>query len=60
MVGYGAARLPTLRAASLRRRIATLPQVPPHGRMANPLLKAAKIADVAAYIMTLRDHGADR
>jgi len=47
-------------AASLRRRIAALPQVPPHGRMANPLLKEAEIANVAAYIMTLRKHGANQ
>jgi mono/diheme cytochrome c family protein len=42
-------------AASLRRAIAALPQVPRNGRMANPLLTDDQLADVAAYIMTLRE-----
>jgi mono/diheme cytochrome c family protein len=51
------ANRPNVTAASLRRTIAALPQVPTNGRMANPLLTADQLADVTAYIMTLRqDH----
>jgi mono/diheme cytochrome c family protein len=46
---------PNVTAASLRRTIAALPQVPRKGRMANPLLTHDQLADIAAYIMTLRE-----
>jgi mono/diheme cytochrome c family protein len=46
---------PNVTAASLQRTIAALPQVPRNGRMANPLLTPDQLADVAAYIMTLRE-----
>jgi mono/diheme cytochrome c family protein len=49
------ANRPKVTAASLRRTIAALPQVPRNGRMANPLLTDEQLADVAAYIMTLRE-----
>jgi mono/diheme cytochrome c family protein len=49
------ANRPNVTAASLRRAIATLPQVPRNGRMANPLLTDGQLADVAAYMMTLRE-----
>ena len=49
------ANRPNVTAASLRRTIAALPQVPRNGRMANPLLTNDQLADVAAYIMTLRE-----
>ena len=52
------ANRPDLTAASLRRRIAMLPQVPPHGRMANPQLNATELANVVAYISSLRGRGA--
>jgi len=48
------ANRPNVTAESFRRTIAALPQVPRNGRMANPLLTADQLADVAAYIMTLR------
>jgi mono/diheme cytochrome c family protein len=51
----GIANRPNVTAASLRRTIAALPQVPRNGRMANPLLTHDQLADVAAYIMTLRE-----
>jgi mono/diheme cytochrome c family protein len=50
------ANRPNVTAASLRRTIAALPQVPRNGGMANPLLTDDQLADVAAYIMTLREH----
>ena len=40
---------------SLRRKLAALPQVPPHGRMANPQINDSDRADVVAYIMSLRE-----
>jgi mono/diheme cytochrome c family protein len=46
--------------ASLRRAISAMPQVPSRGRMANPLLTDNDLADVAAYIMTLRESNARR
>jgi mono/diheme cytochrome c family protein len=49
------ANRPRVTAASLRRTISALPQVPRNGRMANPLLTDDQLADVAAYIMTLRE-----
>jgi mono/diheme cytochrome c family protein len=49
------ANRPNVTAASLRRTIAALPQVPRNGRMANPLLTDHQLVDVAAYIMTLRE-----
>jgi mono/diheme cytochrome c family protein len=54
------ANRPNITAASLRRTIAALPQVPQRGRMANPLLTADQLADVAAYIMTLRERRANQ
>jgi mono/diheme cytochrome c family protein len=54
------ANRPNVTAASLRRTIAALPQVPRRGQMANPLLTDAELADVAAYIMTLRDQRANQ
>jgi mono/diheme cytochrome c family protein len=53
------ANRPNVTAVSLRRTIAALPHVPRRGRMANPLLSADELADVAAYIMTLREHRAN-
>jgi mono/diheme cytochrome c family protein len=47
-------------AASLRRTIAALPLVPRKGGMANPHLTDDQLADVAAYIMTLRIHRANQ
>lgn len=54
------ANRPNVTAASLRRTIAALPQVPRRGQMANPLLTDAELADVAAYIMTLREQRANQ
>lgn len=54
------ANRPNVTAASLRRTITELPQVPRKGRMANPLLTDDQLADVTAYIMTLREHRANR
>jgi mono/diheme cytochrome c family protein len=54
------ANRPTVTAASLRRTIAALPLVPRKGRMANPHLTDDELADVAAYIMTLREHRANQ
>lgn len=48
------ANRPGTTAAQLQRSLTGLPQVPPHGQMANPLLSNAERADVAAYIMSLR------
>jgi mono/diheme cytochrome c family protein len=50
------ANRPNVTAASLRRTIAALPQVPRNGRMANPLLTDHQLVDVAAYIMTWREN----
>jgi mono/diheme cytochrome c family protein len=47
-------------AASLRGSIAALPLVPRKGRMANPHLTDDQLADVAAFIMTLREHRASQ
>jgi mono/diheme cytochrome c family protein len=52
------ANRPNVTAASLRRTIAALPQVPRRGHMANPHLTDDQLADVAAFIMTLREHRA--
>jgi mono/diheme cytochrome c family protein len=52
------ANRPNVTAASLRRTIAALPLVPRKGRMANPHLTDDQLADVAAYIMTLREQRA--
>ncbi len=41
-------------AASLRRYLASLPAVPPPGRMANADLNAKELTDVVAYIMSLK------
>ncbi len=49
------ANRPDVTAASLRRRIAKLPHVPLRGRMPNPMLNAEELADVVAYIMTMRE-----
>jgi mono/diheme cytochrome c family protein len=54
------ANRPNVSAASLRRTISMLPQVPSHGRMANPLINEHELADVVAYVMTLREHGENR
>jgi mono/diheme cytochrome c family protein len=50
------ANQPNVTATSLRRTIAALPQVPPKGQMANPVLTDKQLADVAAYIMTMQEH----
>ncbi len=50
------ANRPNVTAASLRRRIATLPHVSLPGQMPNPLLTSEELADVVAYIMTMREH----
>jgi mono/diheme cytochrome c family protein len=49
------ANRPNVTAASLRRTIAALPLIPRKGQMANPHLTDDELADVAAYIMTLRE-----
>jgi mono/diheme cytochrome c family protein len=54
------ANRPNVTAASLRHTIASLPQVPPRGRMANPLLNDNDLANVVVYIMTLREHRANQ
>jgi mono/diheme cytochrome c family protein len=54
------ANRPNVTAASLHRMIAALPLVPRKGGMANPLLTDDQLADVAAYIMTLRIHRANQ
>ena len=54
------ANRPNVSAASLRRTIAALPLVPRRGRMANPHLTDDELTDVAAYIMTLREHHANK
>jgi mono/diheme cytochrome c family protein len=54
------ANRPNVTAASLRRTITAMPLVPRKGRMANPHLADDQLADVAAYIMTLREHRAVR
>jgi mono/diheme cytochrome c family protein len=54
------ANRPNVSAASLRRTISTLPQVPSHGRMANPLINEHELADTVAYIMTLRERAENR
>jgi mono/diheme cytochrome c family protein len=54
------AKRPNVTAASLRRTIAALPLVPRKGGMANPHLTNEQLADVAAYIMTLRIHRANQ
>jgi len=53
------ANRPNVTVASLRRTIAALPLVPRKGGMANPHLTDDQLADVAAYIMTLREHRAN-
>ena len=53
------ANRPDVTVASLRRTIAALPLVPRKGGMANPHLTNDQLADVAAYIMTLREHRAN-
>ncbi len=54
------ANRPNVSATSLRHIISTLPQAPSHGRMANPLINEHELADVVAYIMTLRERGENR
>ena len=54
------ANRPNVTVASLRRTIAALPLVPRKGGMANPHLTDDQLADVAAYIMTLREHRANQ
>ena len=54
------ANRPNVTVASLRRTIAALPLVPRKGGMANPHLTDDQLADVAAYIMTLRAHRANQ
>jgi mono/diheme cytochrome c family protein len=48
------ANRPNITATWLRRTIAVLPLVPRKGRMANPHLTDNELADVAPYVMTLR------
>ncbi len=56
------ANRPNVTTASLRHTIASLPQMPPLGRMAmaNPLLNDDELANVVTYIMTLREHRANQ
>jgi|SRR5215467_12166669 len=54
------ANRPNVTVASLRRTIAALPLVPRKGGMANPHLTDDQLAEVAAYIMTLREHRANQ
>jgi mono/diheme cytochrome c family protein len=48
------ANRPDTNNASLRRRLATLPHIPSKGQMGNPELTNEHLADVVAYIMSLR------
>jgi len=41
-------------AASLHRRLATLPHIPSKGQMGNPELTEEDLANVIAYIMSMR------
>ncbi len=49
------ANRPDVTAKSLHRTLAGLPAVPPPGTMANPDLSDAELANVVAYIMSLRE-----
>ncbi len=49
------ANRPNVTASSLRRRIAMLPHVSLPGQMPNPLLTSEELAEVVAYIMTMRE-----
>jgi mono/diheme cytochrome c family protein len=49
------ANRPNVTAISLRHRIAMLPHTPSPGRMPNPLLTREELADVVAYIMSMRE-----
>lgn len=49
------ANRPDTTATSLHRYLASLPAVPAHGKMANAVLNDTEIANVAAYIMSLKD-----
>jgi mono/diheme cytochrome c family protein len=49
------ANWPDVTAASLRRRLVTLPHIPSKGQMANPELSDEELANVIAYIMSIRD-----
>ena len=49
------ANRPGVTAESLRRKLAALPRVPPHGQMANPEINDVDRADVVAYILSLRE-----
>jgi len=45
---------PDINAASLRRRLTTLPHIPSKGQMGNPELTDEHLANVIAYIMSMR------
>jgi mono/diheme cytochrome c family protein len=53
------ANRPDVTAASLRRRLATLPHIPSKGHMGNPELTEEDLANVIAYIMSIRQQRAD-
>jgi mono/diheme cytochrome c family protein len=48
------ANRPDTNDASLRRRLTTLPRIPSKGQMGNPELTDEHLADVVAYIMSMR------
>jgi mono/diheme cytochrome c family protein len=48
------ANRPDVTAASLQRRLATLPHIPSKGQMGNPELTDEHLANVVAYIMSIR------
>jgi mono/diheme cytochrome c family protein len=48
------ANRPDTNATSLHRRLATLPHIPSKGQMGNPELTDEHLANVVAYIMSMR------
>ncbi len=53
------ANKPDVTATSLQRHLSSLPAVPQHPGMANPVLTSEQLRDVAAFIMSLRDKPAE-
>ena len=49
------ANRPNVTAAALQRHLASLPAVPQHPGMANPVLTGEQLRDVSAFIVGLRD-----
>jgi hypothetical protein len=53
------ANRPDVTAASLHRRLTTLPHIPSKGQMGNPELDGEELANAVAYIMSMREQRAD-